>query len=247
MLHKLNALPKRWLLVVAATALLSVGLTAGVIAAAGFDPAAGPVSGKAGAGYGPERGGMMGEDDRLLRRVAEIVNVDADTLVAAFDTALNELANEEFASKMDELVTDVTLTAEQAATAVAWFNDRPADVGHLAFMGVMTDNTDRLTRMLNEGVSHGALTQADADAIIAWHRARPDFIPAYDGGMHDGHRKGKHHRGGDADSRHTDSSNTDDSATNDANAPADTDGDADDSDADTDSAANDDADADSGS
>ena len=243
MLQKLNALPKRWLLVVAATALLSVGLTAGVIAAAGFDPAASPVASKSG-DYAGERGRMMDEDSRLLRRVAEIINVDADTLVAAFDTALNELANEEFASKMDELVADGTLTAEQAATAVAWFNARPADAGHIAFMGVMTDNTDRLTRMLNEGVSHGALTQADADAIIAWHRDRPDFIPAYDGGMHDGHRKGKHHRGGDADSRHTDNSNTDDSAVGNGN--TDTDGDADDSDADTDSAANDD-DADSGS
>ena len=236
MLQKLNALPKRWLLVVAATALLSVGLTAGVIAAAGFDGAASPVNGKA--GYGPERGGMMGEDDRLLRRVAEIVNVDADTLVAAFDTALNELANDEFASKMNELVTAGTITAEQAATAVTWFNNRPADAGHIAFMGVMTDNTDRLSQMLAEGVSHGALTQADADAIIAWHADRPDFIPAYDGGMHGGPGKGRHHRG---DGRHTSGSNTDDSAVGNGN--TDPDGGADDdSAADTDSASNDDAD-----
>ena len=46
MLRKLNGLPKRWLLVVAATALLSVGLTAGVIAAAGFDGAGAPIGGK---------------------------------------------------------------------------------------------------------------------------------------------------------------------------------------------------------
>ena len=243
MLQKLNALPKRWLLVVAATALLSVGLTAGVIAAAGFDPAAGPVAGKAG-DYAGERGRMMDEDSRLLRRVAEIINVDAATLSAAFDTALNELANEEFASKMNELVADGTLTAEQSAAATAWFNARPADAGHIAFMGVMEDNTEQLSLMLAEGVSEGFLTQADADAIIAWHRARPDFIPSYGGWAHDGHRKGKHHRGGDADSRHTDNSNTDDSAVGNGN--TDTDGDADDSAADTDSAANADADADSG-
>lgn len=246
MLRKLNGLPKRWLLVVAATALLSVGLTAGVIAAAGFDGAGTPIGGKT--DYAGARGGMLDEDDRLLRRLAEIVNVDAATLANAFDTALNELANEKFAEKMNELVADGTLTAEQSATAVAWFNARPANVGHIAYMGVMTDNTDRLAQMLAEGVEHGALAQTEADAIIAWHGARPDFIPAYDGGMHDGHRKGKHHRRGDRhDSRHTEGSNTDDSAVGDANPVVDTDaGAADDSAADTDSATNDDA-ADSGS
>lgn len=210
MLQKLNRIPKRWLAVVAATALLSVGLTAGAIAAAGFD-SPGSISGKA--GYAGARGGMMDEDDRLIRRVAEIINVDAATLANAIDTALNELSNEEFAAKMDELVADGTLTAEQSAAAVAWFNDRPADVGHIAFMGVMTDDTDRLSRMLAKGVSHGALTQADADAIIAWHGQRPDFIPAYHGGMHDGDGHGRrHHRnGGDRN----DDAATDDSAAGD--------------------------------
>ena len=194
MLQQLNRIPKRWLAVVAATALLSVGLTAGVIAAAGFD-ASGPGSGKA--GYADARGGMMDKDDRLIRRVAEIVNVDAETLANAFDTALNELADDEFAAQMDELVADGTLTAEQSAAAVAWFNGRPAEIGHLAFMGVMTDNTDRLSRMLAKGVSHDYLTQAEADAIIAWHGQRPDFIPAYHGGMHDGDEHGRrHHRNG---------------------------------------------------
>lgn len=194
MLQKLNRIPKRWLAVVAATALLSVGLTAGAIAAAGFD-AAGPISGKA--GYAGERGGMMDEDDRIIRRVAEIINVDAATLANAIDTAINELTNEEFAAQMNELVADGTITAEQSTAAVAWFNDRPSDVGHIAFMGVMEDDTDRLSRMLSEGVRHGGLTQAEADSIIAWHGQRPDFIPAYDGGMHDGDRHGRHHRGGD--------------------------------------------------
>ena len=100
---------------------------------------------------------------------------------------------------MNELVADGTLTADQSAAAITWFNDRPSDVGHIAFMGVMEDDTDRLSRMLSKGVSHGALTQAEADSIIAWHGQRPDFIPAYDGGMHDGDRHGRHHRGGDSD------------------------------------------------
>lgn len=246
MLRKLNGLPKRWLLVVAATALLSVGLTAGVIAAAGFDGAGGPIGGKA--DYAGARGGMLDEDDRLLRRVAEIVNVDAAALANAFDTALSELANEKFAEKMNELVADGTLTAEQSAAAAAWFNARPANVGHIAYMGVMEDNTEQLSRMLAEGVSEGFLTQADADAIIAWHGQRPDFIPSYGGWAHDDHRKGKHHRrGGRGDGRHTEGSNTDDSAVGDANPVVDTDaGAADDSAADTDSATNNDA-ADSGS
>lgn len=210
MLQKLNRIPKRWLAVVAATALLSVGLTAGAIAAAGFEPA-GAVSGKAGyAGYAGDRSGPVGDDDRIIQRVAEIINVDAETLANAIDTAINELSNEEFAAQMDELVAEGTLTAEQSAAAVAWFNDRPAEAGHIAFMGVMTDDTDRLARMLAKGVSHGALTQADADAIIAWHGQRPDFIPAYHGGMHDGH--GRHHRGGkDGDRQHRNGGGDDDS------------------------------------
>ena len=202
MLQKIRNIRKRWLLIPAAAALLAVGIVGGAALAAG-SPAFAP---NPGYGYGipgdsdHRRGGHSGHHEmeaRLLARVAEIVGVETAALEKAFDTAHHELANAEFAAKMNALAADGTLTDDQAAAAVSWFNDRPDDTGQLASIAAMTANSDKVTRLLNRGVAKGYLTQEQADAIAAWHQQRPDFIPQHDRDRGRHHGKGNHDRDDD--------------------------------------------------
>ena len=190
MFNRIRTIRKRWLVLFTAVALLAVGLTAGAAFAAG---APGP-----GLGFGPGHDARAGHghrdlETRLLARVAEIIEVDPATLQNAFTTAFNEIADAEFAAKMDAHVADDTLTSEQAATANTWFRGRPADTGELAFIVASTGNADKVSRMLERGVAKGYLTQAQADAITDWHDQRPDFLPERS------HKHGRHHRDGDDD------------------------------------------------
>lgn len=208
MLQRIRNIRKRWLLVPAAAALLAVGIVGGAALAAGVGgPGYGPAPGFGMAGDSDDkRGGHRDMETRLLARVAEIVGVEAAALEQAFDTAFNEFANEEFAAKMNALADDGTLTEEQAAAAIAWFNDRPAEAGKMAFMVAMTASSDKVGRLLDRGVAKGYLTQEQADAIAAWHEERPDFIPQRE------HDRGRHHGKGKHDSGESSESGADDSA-----------------------------------
>ena len=106
---------------------------------------------------------------------------------------------------MNALAADGTLTDDQAAAAVNWFNDRPDDTGQLAFIAAMTANSDKVTRLLNRGVAKGYLTQEQADAIAAWHQQRPDFIPQHDRDRGRHHGKGSHDRDDNNDASDSDS------------------------------------------
>ena len=204
MLNKIRTIRKRWFIASATAVLLAAGLMAGAVFAVSSPiPAPGGHAGLAG-----ERAGGVGNHDatydRFIQRVAEILGIESETVGSAFATAQHELADEQFATKMDTLVEDGTLTREQADAANAWFTARPADAGRIAYIAVGAADSDKVAQILQKAVDNGALTQEQTDAISAWHGERPDFLPEHrighdrDGGRHHG---GRGHDG-DGDSSH---------------------------------------------
>ena len=204
MLNKIRTIRKRWFIASATAVLLAAGLMAGAVFAVSS-----PIPAPGGhAGLAEERAGGVGNHDatydRFIQRVAEILGIESETVGSAFATAQHELADEQFATKMDTLVEDGTLTREQADAANAWFTARPADAGRIAYIAVGAADSDKVAQILQKAVDNGALTQEQADAISAWHGERPDFLPEHrighdrDGGRHHG---GRGHDG-DGDSSH---------------------------------------------
>ena len=197
MFNRVRTIRKRWLVVTAA-ALMAVGLTAGAVFATGLP---GPGIGGPPWANGHDSDGRMGKSgavaNRIFERVAQIIDVEQETLENAFATAHHELADEQFAAKMDTLVENETLTREQADAAINWFAARPAADGHLAYMAVGTADTDQVAQILQKAVDKEMLTQEQADAITAWHDERPDSLPEHSRGRFRG--RGDHGRGHDWD------------------------------------------------
>ena len=194
MLNRIRTIRKRWFVVIATVALLAVGLISGVAFAADAraDYAAGKLHDASGYGYGDTRYGH-GDHSAVMSRVAEILGVEQTALEDAFKTAIHEQADAGFAAYAAGLVTDETITQEQADAAIAWFNSRPADTGRLAGIAVATADTDKMATLLSRMVDAEKLTQEQADAVSAWHAERPDSLPEHEGKRsHEGRR---HHRG----------------------------------------------------
>ncbi len=194
MFNRIRNIKKRWFVVIAAVALLSVGLVSGAVFAANGSPH-------------PGKGFHLGDDDgyragkgggaQVMARVAEILGVEQETLESAFKTALDEQAEAKFDARMDALVADETLTQEQADAAKSWFEERPELSGPLALRLARTSDTERVNNWLERLVDAEKLTQEQADALSAWHAERPDSLPESEH-RHHGHRKG-HHDDGDGD------------------------------------------------
>ena len=203
MFNRIRNVRKRWFVVTAAVALLAVGLVSGVAFAAN-DPAHGISNAlHQGHGYnhGFDRAGTRGESHaEVMARVAEILEVEQTALEAAFKTALHEQADARFAAYAAQLVTDETITHEQADAAITWFNGRPADTGKLAGFAIATADTDKMDALLSRMVDAKKLTQEQADAISAWHAERPDALPEHEGSRFKKGRRGHHDGNGDGDS-----------------------------------------------
>ena len=200
MFNRIRNMRKRWFVVMATVALLAVGLVSGVAFAA--DARADYIAGKAhygsgyGYGYNDSRQGH-GNSGAVMARVAEILGVEQTALEDAFKTALHEQADARFSDYAAELVSDETITQEQADAAITWFNSRPAETGRLAGIAIATADTDKMDALLARMVDAEKLTQEQADAISAWHAERPDTLPER---AFRRSGEGRHHqKGGDGD------------------------------------------------
>ena len=176
MFNRVRNIRKRWFLVAASVALLAVGLVGGAAFAAGAPSHA--------IGNGPhqdydheDRWGGKGNGNAITARVAEILGIEQDTLESAFATALDEQASAKFEERMAALVTDETLTQEQADAANAWFEERPANSGAIALRLAGTSDSDKVDNFLAKLVENEKLTQDESDALDAWHDDRPDSLP----------------------------------------------------------------------
>ena len=197
MFNRLRNIRKRWFVVAGATALLAIGLVSGTVFAAG---AASHVVGKGphhGYGHDDYRSGK-GDTGAVMARVAEILEIEQDTLESAFATALDERANTRFEEYVQGLEDDETLTLDQATEANDWFDERPANSGPLALRLARTSNSDRVDTLLEKLVERDRVTQDEADALSDWHDDRPDSLPTVTRG--DGKERHGHHGGGDSDS-----------------------------------------------
>lgn len=191
MINRIMGIRKRWFVLAASVALLAVGLTFGSVFASGSDPTDILKRG----GYSDLRGGgHFGNNDTVLNRVAELLGKTRAELDSAFATSLDEQANTKFEERMTALVTDETLTQDQADAANTWFDERPSNSGLLALRLAGTSDADKVDNFLARLVKNEKLTQDESDALDAWHDDRPDSLPEVS------QKHGRHGRGhGDAD------------------------------------------------
>lgn len=190
MFNRIRNIRKRWFVVAASVALLSVGLVTGTVMAAG---APSHVFGNTlhhGYGHDDHR---SGENSRgaVMERVAEILGIEQETLESAFAVALDEQANVKFEEYVQSLVDDETLTTDQATEANDWFDERPANSGALAIRLARTSDSARVDSALGKLVEAERLTQDEADTLSEWHDDRPSDLPASSSGKGKG-RHGKH-------------------------------------------------------
>ena len=203
MFNRIRNIRKRWFVVMAAVALLAVGLVSGAaFAAQGIAHDADGLRHHGYGGYYDAKGaGNKGAAHaQVMARVAEILEIEQATLENAFTTAFHEQADARFAAYAAQLVSDETVTQEQADAAIAWFNARPAATGKLAGIAVATADTDKMDALLSRMVDAEKLTQEQADAISAWHGNRPDSLPEHEGKRFKKGRHGHHNGNGDNDS-----------------------------------------------
>ena len=193
MINKIRSVRKRWLVVTAVVALLAVGLVSGAAFAAN---ARSDYAAKAlGYGYGDAMGKGRhghGNSTALMGRVAEILGIEQATLESAFVTAIDEQAETKFDTYVAGLVTDETITQEQADAATAWFEERPTLSGPIAIRLAGTSDSERVGNFLAKMVEKEKLTQDESDALNGWHDDRPDSLPEVE-------RKHRRHHGSDGD------------------------------------------------
>ena len=91
---------KRWLSITAVTALAAVGTMGGLAAAHG--------------------GG-----EEIGSRVAEILDLDQETVIEAFDQARTDIQGQQLQAKLDQAVEDERISEEQAEEFQSWFDQRP--------------------------------------------------------------------------------------------------------------------------
>ena len=192
MINRITGIRKRWFVLAASVALLAVGLTFGSVFASGSDPTDILKRG----GHSDLRGGgHFGNNDTVLNRVAELLGKTRAELDSAFATSLDEQANAKFEERMTALVTDGTLTQDQADAANTWFDERPSNSGAIAIRLAGTSDTDKVGTWLAKLVEAEKLTQDESDDLSNWHDDRPDSLPTVSH-KHSGRRHG-HHGDGD--------------------------------------------------
>jgi DNA-binding HxlR family transcriptional regulator len=104
----------------------------------------------------PQRQGV------LIARVAEILGIDQQKLEDALKQARPESAKENLDARLQELITNGTLTQQQADELKTWLNARP-DVPMVP------------PRQLDAALEKGTITQEQVDALKAWQEAKPDI------------------------------------------------------------------------
>ena len=119
------------------------------------------VVGTTGAALADDGQNGQGNQDGLLARVAQILNIDFQKLKDAFKQALTELHTEKQNTRLQEMVNSGNLTQEQADQLKAWLDSRPNIPG----VG---------PRNLDQALKDGKITQEQYDAYKAWLDARPD-------------------------------------------------------------------------
>lgn len=115
-----------------------------------------PVIALAQEGENPEHQGA------LMSQVAEILGIDQQDLENALKQAQTELREETLDARLQELITEGTLTQEQADEFKSWMKTKP-DVPMVP------------PGRLEEALEKGTITQEQIDQLKAWMESKPDI------------------------------------------------------------------------
>lgn len=63
----------------------------------------------------------------LLKRVADILEIDEEDLISAFKQAQQEMGEEAFTNRLNQAVAEGLITREQADEIIKWWEQRPDD------------------------------------------------------------------------------------------------------------------------
>ncbi|MBN1376179.1 MAG: hypothetical protein JXA01_08500 [Dehalococcoidia bacterium] len=109
-------------------------------------------------GQGPARG-------KLLERVAQILNIDKQQVVEAFQQASAEARQIRLNNMLDKWAADGTLTQDQTTQYKSWLAAKPAGVPG-PFAG---------QPLIDKLLENGRITQAQYDAWKTWQGWKPAF------------------------------------------------------------------------
>ena len=178
---------------------IMLGASAGLIGALTI---AGAVFAQEGPGPG-ERG------DSIKDRVAEILGIERGDLDTAMETARSEYREAKHDEKLAALVEQGVITQAQADEIDAWHDARPDVMDDIKGYGrgvgrgsMPPVDDDAVAARLSALVEQEVITQADADEILAWHDAKPEYLDDLRQelrGEREGQRghgnRGRHYRG----------------------------------------------------
>ena len=176
---------------------IMLGASAGLIGALA-------IAGAAFAHEGPADGTR---GDSIKDRVAEILGIDRADLDSATKTARNEYRDAKQEEKLAELVEQEVITQAQADEIDAWQDARPDVVDELKLVGrgkghrqgsMPPADENAIEARLDALVEQEVITRDDADEILAWHNAKPEYLDELRQGLRserDG-RRGQHGRRG---------------------------------------------------
>lgn len=158
----------------------------------------------AGAVFAQEGPGDGNPGDSIKDRVAEILGIDREDLDSAMKTARDEYRDAKQDEKLAELVAQGVITQEQADEIDAWEDSRPEVMDglqrfgggkgrHPGMMPPADDNAveARLAALVEQEI----VTQDEADEILAWYDAKPEYLGDLRQELH-GERDGAHGRHG---------------------------------------------------
>ena len=167
----------------------------------------------AGAAFAQEAPKEGSPKDTIRDRVAEILGIDREDFDSAMQTARAEYRDARHDEKLADLVGQGVITQEQADEIDAWQDARPEVMDelmqpgkrhHRGQMPPVSDADPSIEARLAALVEQEIITQAEADEVIEWNDAKPEYLDDLrqelrgerDGqrGRHGGH--GRHHRGG---------------------------------------------------
>jgi hypothetical protein len=114
----------KWVFSILATGVLALGIFGGTVLAQ--DSGSSDTSGDTAVTTSVAGGG-------LLERVAGKLGIAEEDLRTAFDEARSELKSERLVARIDALVADGTLTAEEGTELLAWFESRPTSLDGIGF------------------------------------------------------------------------------------------------------------------
>jgi len=154
---------------------IMLGVSAGLIGALAI----------AGAAFAQEGPGDSNPVDSIKDRVAEILGINRETLDSAMKTARDENRDARQEEKLVALVEQEVITQAQADEIDAWQDARPEVVDELKGLGggkgrgygtMPPADENAVEARIAALVEQEVITQADADEILAWHEAKPEYL-----------------------------------------------------------------------